>query len=248
MSATQRSCNYHDDVPAIAVCTKCGEDICGRCHGADGHGLAVCACCRRDAGPPTVPWESAQQAATASGFIQTVLVALTDPRHFFRRFRHHAHSWAMPAVFAIICILIGTVVDTLWRKAFSAEYAEPLHDYSEQFGLSVEVVELLQFAAIAPGAVVIYFAHTALVYLALQAFGIDDAQWPKVARITGYAMASYLLLVFPPIGEFPLGQFLMILWLFNLEVGALRSLFGLGFWKSIGVILPPFLVFVLLIG
>ena len=69
-----------------------------------------------------------------------------------------------------------------------------------------------------------------------------------MARITGYAMASYLLLVFPPIGEFPLGQFLMILWLFNLEVGALRSLFGLGFWKSIGVILPPFLVFLLLIG
>jgi hypothetical protein len=78
-------------------------------------------------------------------------------------------------------------------------------------------------------------------------FGIETT-FSLVARIAGYSLAAYVLMVFPPIGEFGLGHFLMVLWLFNLEVSAVRWFFRVGFWKSMGVVLLPFMLFLFAIG
>ncbi len=248
MSPDDRTCTHHAELPAIAVCTSCGQDICSRCHGIDIRGMALCRPCQREMAPPAVPWEADDEETTSlHRFLETAWAALAGPRSFFRRFRR-SPSWLPAASFGILCIGIGMLVNTLWQKAFSADYDETLATYHAEVGVSPEIIELLMIGAIPFGAVFLYFIHTALFYLAARTFQVDGANWHRIATITGYSLAAYLLLVFPPIGEFSLGHFLMIFWLFNLEVSAVRSLFGLGFWRAIGVVLLPMIVFVLVIG
>lgn len=247
MTDHARHCTVHPESAAIAVCCGCGGDICAQCHNIDTRGFALCEQCRRDRSPPTIPWEAGSFRLSATGFIRTALAVLTSPQVFFRRFRFR-QSWTFPAIFGVICVTLGMLINTLWQKAFSADYADTIATYQDQLGVSQPAAELAIFAMLPLGAVVVYFVHTALFYLAAGAFGIDDADWTTIARITGYSLAAYLMLVFPPIGQFNLGHFLMVLWLFNLEVAAVRDWFGLGFWKSIGLVLLPFVVFLFAIG
>lgn len=247
MDAGQRTCAHHDGAPAIAVCTECGGDICGECHGSDLRGLAICRECRGDHFATAPPWELKSPGPTPAGFAQTARDVLLAPRSFFRRVAPRK-TWAPAALFGIICITAGTILNTLWQKAFSDDYAAALRQYQDDLGLSSQALEVFLFASIPVAAIVLYFLHTGLLYLTLRAFGVKAANWAIVARITGYSLAAYLLLVFPPIGEFSLGHFLMILWLFNLEVTAVRWYFGLGFWKSMGVVLLPFMLFLFAVG
>ncbi len=244
MNLSDRTCAHHEGVAAIAVCTQCEGDICGECHGVDLRGLAVCAKCRGDRIPLGPPWELESAGPTPRGFAQTVSQVLMAPRSFFQRVIPRK-EWGPAAVFGVICVAFGSLFNTLWQKAFSPEYAELLERYHDDFGIAPQGIELLLFASIPVGAVFLYFFHTALLYLTLKVFAVKGTNWPMVARITGYSLAAYLLLIFPPIGEFSLGHFLMILWLFNLEVTAVRWYFGLGFWKSMGVVLLPMMMFLM---
>lgn len=247
MSGSQRSCTHHEGAPAVAVCTKCCADICGECHSADLRGLAICQSCQLALSPPSIPWETASSGPTLNGFIQTTVAALSAPRSFFLRYAPQDH-WGLAAIFGIFCVTLGTFISTFWQRLFNAEYGERFLQYHEQFGLSPQFAELLLFASIPLGAVILYFVHTGLLYLALRAIQVESATWSLVARITGYSLAAYLLMVFPPIAEFSLGHFLMVLWLFNLEVSAVRWFFGIGFWRSMGIVLLPFMVFLFAIA
>ena len=159
-----------------------------------------------------------------------------------------ADHWGPAATFGIICIALGTLLNTLWQKAFSTAYAERLESIHDELGIAPELAEMILLGIIPLTAVFLYFLHTALLFLALRTLAVHQATWTVIARITGYSLAAYLMLVFPPIGQFSLGHFLMILWLFNLEVSAVRHFFGIGFWRSIAAVLVPFLVFLLAVG
>ena len=246
MSGSQRSCIHHQGAPAIAVCTRCNGDICGECHGVERRGLAVCQTCQASLAPPPIPWE-ADQTPTIRGFFETVVAALSGPRNFFARFASADH-WGLAAIFGIICVTVGTFVSTLWQRALFDDYGERFQHYYDELGLSPQLVELTIFAAIPFGAVVLYFIHTGLLYLALRAIDIEGVSWSLIARITGYSLGAYLLMIAPPISDFSLGHFLMVVWLFNLEVSAVRWFFGIGFWKSMGIVLLPFMVFLLAIA
>lgn len=248
MSSSSSGCVHHDDRPAIAVCTRCDGDICAVCHDHDLRGFAVCKPCRRQLLPSPIPWEDEDSDRSLLWrFVQTAFDALRGPRQFFSRFRF-GDGWAPAALFGVLCITLGSIVHTLWQKAFSASYAEQLQQVQAEVGLSQAVIELFFFATIPVVAVTLFFLHTALFFGMLRVFRVEQLTWTKTARITGYAMAAHLMFVFPPIGEFSLGHFLMIIWLFNLEVGAIRRHFGLGFWKSIGVVILPLLVFLFTLG
>lgn len=233
-------------MPAIAVCTRCDGDICASCHHADLRGFAICGPCRRDLLPPTVPWEE-EASSVFTRFLTTAYFALRSPRRFFGRFSF-APQWAPAALFGILCITIGSALGVGWQKAFSSDYAVQLQQAQADVGIAAPILEFLIIATIPFAAVFLYFAHTALFFGMLRLMGVDRATWSATARITGYSMAAHLLFVFPPIGEFSLGHFLMLFWLFNLEIGAVRRLFGLGFWKSIGVVLLPLFVFMFTLG
>lgn len=242
-----RPCSHHPDAPAIAVCHDCRADICGACHGTDTRGLAICRPCRRAHSPSPVPWEDPADGPSLRGFGSTLWAALTNPRTFFRHFRT-TDSWGWAAAFGILCIILGTLVNTFWQQLFSARWAETTRAWQTELGIAPDLVPWLIYASIPFGALLLYFIHTGLMYLALRALDVDGADWSVVSRITGYSLAAYALLIVPPVGDFSLGHFLMVLWLFNLEVGAVRALFGLGFWRSIGVVLVPFVVFLFVIG
>ena len=236
-------CIHHDDHPAIARCSECGGDICGQCHGTDLRGLALCAPCRAKRNPYTaIAWEHVP-GPSLRGFFSTVLAVLFSPRSFFLRMNPLAPRWAPAASFGILAIALGTLFQTLWQKAFSPEYAEAIQRYTEELGTSTTMAEFAVFASIPFGSIALYFLHTAMLFFALRIFGIEDASWSLVARIAGYSLAAYLLLIFPPLGTFSLGHFLMVVWLFNLEVSAVRWFFRLGPWRSMGVVLLPLMLF-----
>ena len=142
----------------------------------------------------------------------------------------------------------GLFFNLLWQKAFSPAHGERLEHFHDQLGIAPALAELLLFASIPFTAVFLYFLHTLLLYLGLRAFGIHRVSWTLLARITGYSLAAALLLIVPPIGEFSLGHFLMIVFLFNLEVAAVRQFFGVGFWKSMIAVFVPFMVFLVALG
>ncbi len=247
MSASHPSCIHHDDAPAIAVCSRCDGDLCALCHRSDLRGFALCEPCHRKLRPRPVPWEREDGTPAPLRFFQTVLLALRGPRRFFASFAFGPH-WAPAALFGVLCVAIGSVMNTGWQRAFSHRYTDQLQQAQTDFGVTAPVFEFLIFATIPFAAVLVYFAHTALLYAMLRLARVDRADWSATAKITGYSMAAHFLFIFPPIGEFSLGHFLMLLWIFNLEIGALRGRFGLGFWKSIGVVVLPLFVFMFTLG
>lgn len=247
MSSSLRTCIYHESAPAIAVCSECDGDICGECHGASLQGLAICAECRSEMLPETFPWERIPDGLSLKSYIQTLFILLGAPRTSFLHLSPQG-GWGRAATFGITSIALGSTANTLWQKAFSTRYSEIVARYIEEFGGSASLAELTIFAAIPLGAIFIYFLHTALFYFTLRLFGVSSATWSVTARITGYALGAYILLLLPPIGEFSLGHFLMVIWLFNLEVSAVRIYFRLGFWRSMAVVFLPFMLFVMAIG
>lgn len=241
-------CIHHEKNPAIARCTECGGDICGLCHGSDLRGRAVCSSCRAEKTPfGAIAWEH-DPGPSLTGFVQTLTAVLFAPRSFFLRMSPLSEAWAPAAAFGVLCIAFGTVLQTLWQRTFSTEYTEAIARYTEELGTSTTMAEFAIFASIPFGAVVLYFLHTAMLYFALKIFGVSDGSWSLVARITGYSFAAYAMFIFPPLGSFSLGHFLMVLWLFNLEVSAVRWFFRLGFWQSMGVVLLPLMLFLFVIS
>jgi hypothetical protein len=85
-----------------------------------------------------------------------------------------------------------------------------------------------------------FLVHSGVFHLAVKIAG-GATSFGLSARIVGYASAGYIFLIVPPIGEFALGHFLAIIWLFNIEMGALRMYFQMGIWRSMGVVMATLL-------
>ncbi len=229
------------------MCTRCGEEICAGCHGTDLRGLAVCTRCRGGMPVVEIPFEAEEPGPTFAGFRQTLSQAIFSPQMFFAGMPTQGVGWAPAAVFGTVCVALGLLANGLWEKAVGADYAEDIARNAEALGMTAGATEAALFLMIPLGAVITYFLHTALLYCSLRIFGVSTS-WGVVARISGYALSGYVLMVAPPLGSFSLGHFLMIFWVFNLEVSAMRWLYGLGFWKSMGVVLLPLMLFIMATG
>ncbi|RVU42570.1 hypothetical protein FRC91_08845 [Bradymonadales bacterium TMQ1] len=247
MTAPSRLCAHHPSAPAIARCTACDAEICGGCHGTDLRGFAVCRPCRQERMPALPEWEAGERRFTPSGFVLTAVQAMTSPRTFFPALITNPR-WAPAAGFGLIAVMIGTLAQTLWRKAFSPHYPEMVELYATELEIAPRLAEWAMYASLPMGALTLYMLHTAMLYLTLRIFGVKQARWALVAKLTGYAMATYLLLLVPPLGTFELGHFLMVVWLFNLEVTAARQIFGMGFWRSMLAVLVPFMLLLSMTG
>ncbi|MBA2660949.1 MAG: YIP1 family protein [Bradymonadaceae bacterium] len=245
MTTIDRFCAHHLAAPAIAICTECDQDICAPCHGMDLRGFAMCTPCRAQYAPPEIFWEMAEWRWTFVGFVRTLIDVICAPRSFFTRTGPSA-DWAPAAVFGGICMGVGMFFSTLHQYTFRPEFMTTLQGYADKFDITLETARLYVFASIPLAAFVSMLMHVFLLFSALKIFGAN-ATLPQTIRIVGYAAAAYLFLLIPPIGTFGIGHFLMIIWLFNLEVNAVRWFYNLGFWKSMGVVLIPFM-FILMLG
>lgn len=223
----------------MAICTDCDQDICGLCHGIDLRGFALCRTCRARYGPVGTAWEHPETRWSVAGFSRTLGEVLLNPRTFFTQINPH-HTWQPAAIFGVLCMVIGMLFSTLWQHFFNPQFTEILSRYTEQFDIPLETARLYIFASVPLAALINYTLHVFMLFASLRIFGVKTSL-SLTARIAGYAAAAYVLLIFPPIGTFGLGHFLMVVWLFNLEVSAVRWFFNLGFWRSMGVVLIPFL-------
>ena len=237
---SRRSCTHHEGAPAIAVCTECGGDICAGCHGSDLRGYCVCSGCREKFAPPTTPWEDPTSDYSPRAFARTLVDVVTSPRSFFQKVRF-SNSWVPAVSFGLMCMAVGLLFSTGWQMLFFEQFTEVLNTLVEQTGATPQVARAAMFLAIPIRVVVVFLAHVGLFHLAVKVAG-GHSSFGLSARIIGYASAGYAFMLLPPIAEFPLGHFLAIIWLFNIEIGALRMYFRMNIWRSMFVVMATLLL------
>jgi hypothetical protein len=234
------TCSHHEGAPAIAICTECGGDVCAACHGSDLRGYCICSACREKFAPPTTPWEDANEDYSPSSFARTLTDVVTGPRSFFQKVRFSS-SWVPAVAFGAICMVVGLSFKTTWQLLFFDPYVKALGDLAAQNGLSLEAIKVMAYVSIPFQVALGFLAHTGIFHMAVKIAGAHTT-FGLSARIVGYASAGYIFFVVPPIGEFSLGHFLAIIWLFNIEMGALRMYFQMGIWRSMGVVLATLMM------
>lgn len=235
----------------MALCTECGGDICAACHGSDLRGYCICASCREKYAPPTTPWEDPRVDYSPGAFGRTLRDVLTAPQSFFRTVRFSG-SVAPAVVFGLICLSLGLVFSTTWRMFLVdpqqlQEFIKQLGEVTHQVGLTVHMVKVVSFVVIPLRVALIFGIHTAAVHLGVKLAG-KRSTLGLSARIVGYASAAYIFLLLPPIAGFAVGPFLAIIWLFNLQVGALRTYFNLSVGRTILVTVATLMLVIVFAG
>ncbi len=245
---TETSCAHHPRRESLAQCYHCQASICGGCHNVDLLGRAICAPCLEARVVPTIPWETTDSLSSAfSGALETWWQVLRHPRRFWQSYRASTH-WVFPSLFAVASIALGLFFSSFWQRQLSPDYADHLLRLQDTIGLSIPALEFLLVASLPLTALILFGIHSLSLLFSLRLFQIQRATWTDVAQISGYSCAAFLWLIIPPIADFGLGQFMLILWLFNLEVTALRLRYRLGFWTSILIVFPPLLLLLLFVG
>lgn len=240
MSTTDPGCIHHQGAPAIAICSECSGDICAACHGTDLRGFCICAGCREKFAPPQSAWEDPRTDYSPASFGSTLMDALKSPRTFFTRVRPTGPPG--PAVsFGLICIAVGLLFSNTWKLLFFEPFAQALAELASDLSTSIEVVKVSLFLTLPLHVALAFLLHLGTLFLALKLAGARPTM-RATARIVGYACAGYFLMILPPIGDFMLGHFLAIIWIFNLQMGALTLLYRMGVWKTLAVVMGTLLL------
>ena len=241
----ERHCEYHPGAPAIAICTVCEEDICASCHHSALTGYAVCASCQQSVVDALATrWEQADRVRDLPyAFLHTVVAALSSPRNFFARVRPEG-GWVRPLALGLICMEIGTMVGNAWAYLFVDSFGEVMKQYAEAMQTSVDQAVPMFFLNL-PFVVPLVFAlHLGLLHVSLKLMGART-RWSATARIVGFSSAAFILQIVPPIADFSLGHLLAIIWMFNLEINAVQQHYRMGFLRTLGAVLGPFLIVLL---
>ncbi|AWV88550.1 hypothetical protein [Bradymonas sediminis] len=240
MSNLSHTCIHHQAAPAIAICTECDGDICAACHGTDLRGYCICAGCREKFAPPQTAWEDPQTDFSPATFGSTLWDALKSPRTFFTKVRPTGP--AAPAVsFGLISMTVGMLFSNTWKLLFIDAFGEALAELAKEMAASMEMVRASMFLAVPLQVGLAFLLHLGALHMALRIAGARP-KLSATARIVGYASAGYILMVLPPIGEFMLGHFMAIMWVFNLQMGALTMHYRLGTWKTLAVVMGTLLI------
>ncbi len=236
-SDDDRFCSFHDRAPALAVCAECGEDICGACHGVDERGWALCASCRGELRPDLTAWERQDTELSPRAFASTLYDVIRHPRSFFEDLPADGSPYRAIA-FGLICLVVGLLVGRVWQFLFVDAFAEQLTSLATERAISAEVARISTFVLTPVLGLAAAGGHVAL--LKGSTYVVDaSCSWETATRIAGYALGASTLMVVPPVWNFPVGRFLTIVWVFNLEVSALRTYFDIGPWRSMFAALLP---------
>ncbi len=241
------TCHYHDNQPALAHCTQCEEPICHICHGSDLRGFAVCKNCQREVQKPALAWEDPQHEAWSEALLNAIWGPLRAPNQFWNALRPHT-NWLPALVFGIVCIIWGNALYTVWEFLLNPELEGSLRENlpASSADLPSPVLRAMSVARVFFLAPFIYAVRVFLLRATLKLFG-EDPSWTTPMRIFGYACAGYMWLMIPPIMGVPIGHVLMIVWVFNIEVGGVRHFYpDLGPIKSMFAVLIPMLIAILI--
>lgn len=242
LPAVERPCAHHPAWEAVAICSLCGQDICARCHATSLTGYVVCAHCPvREKLRPKAAIEARDLSNPVVAGIRTAVAILRSPRAFFSHIPL-SREWYRPFIFGYLCLLIGAFFATLWQVLFVGEFGEVISSIAEQWALSESGLRVLLFGALPPATFLLLGMHAVLLYATLQLFGATSARFEHVVRLVGFAAAAHLFLIIPPVLGFPVGHFLAIVWVLNIEVIAVQRYFELNFIRALGVVFVPYLM------
>lgn len=234
---SSRTCAHHDQAPALALCTDCGADICGACHGSDGRGFALCPACRGEEPARFHAWEDPGREYSPRTFGRTLWAALRSPSTFFEDVDTGGSLWP-PLIFGILTMTVGMLIGRTWKLLLVPEFGASLADMASDQGITETQARVALLVGTPLLAAASAAVHTVLLKVAIGVAG-EETDWRTCARIVGYSFAAYALMILPPIAGFPLGHLLVIIWLFNLEAGALEYYFDFGRIKATLVVLAP---------
>ena len=244
---TERSCVHHESNPAIAICSACEGDICASCHRTTIAGFALCAACEREVRAELLPaWEVARTVPEYGAAYATCAAnVMFSTRHFFGKMPPYG-SWVKPAIFGVISQAIGMMAQFAYSWMFIPDFAERIAEQSGSGPLTGGEATALLLLAMPFVAPIVLLIHAGLLWLSLRIFGAS-ARFATIMRISGYASAAHLFQLIPPIGEFPLGYMLAIVWLVNLELLGVRRFFPeLSPFKAMGAVFLPFFALTLM--
>lgn len=120
-------CGRHADVPAIALCARCGDFLCARCAIA-APGASYCAACEARAGE-AFPWERRAELGLARALVRTTLGTLARTRATFAPgFRDRSPWPALAYALALSTPVawIGAAVEHLAPDPAEAASAGPI--------------------------------------------------------------------------------------------------------------------------
>ncbi len=204
-------------------------------------GYAVCLNCPvRDQLMPRAQFESTPLEKPITAAALTAVSIIKSPRSFFAAVAP-TREWFRPFIFGYVCVLIGTSFSTLWQSLFVSQFSATLADVTTQMGISEGAMRALLVASLPPGALFLIIVHALLLFTALRTIGQTNAGFSNVMRIVGFASAAHLFQIIPPVWDVPLGHFLAIIWLFNIELIAVQRYFELTLGRSLAVVFIPYL-------
>lgn len=191
-------CVRHRDLPAIALCTRCGRFLCRQCRNLDEQGLSVCPQCDvRAAGDRTDVFEHSSQGF-AEHLITTSRMALFHPARFIREIGPKGEL--APAVkFGLLAIIFGKLVFLLWILLLQHDtYLEAIQPMADDLGLSVRTYQILQVALLPLDALARIALFGLLFRLGVRlAMGPSEHSYRDFIRLFSYASAGYLWLIIP---------------------------------------------------
>lgn len=236
---TERRCVHHDDHAAIAICSACEQDICSTCHRTTVLGFALCSSCEAEVRREILPaWETASSLVEyASAFPTSAWRVMFAGRRFFA-WLPPTGGWLRATTFGVIARMIGTTAQVGWSWLLIPGYADEI---TANVDVSTADAVTLAFLAIPVVAPLMLFIHCAMLWASLRIFGLR-ASFRLALRIGGYSSAAYLLYLIPPVAEVPIGHLLMVFWLLNIELVAVRRYFPtISHWRVMGVVFLPFI-------
>ena len=215
----------------------CLKTVCHDCFGHDMRGMLICKNCRlevqRHIGPS---WETPGDDQLQS-FFSTLWSAVRSPNTFVHTMPMR-RPWFPAAIFGIVCITGGLLIATMWEFLLNERANDQLIQLIGQKDIPTTALRAMAFARAVVIAPLIMLFHVMTLHAVLNLAGVS-ADRGTVARIFGFACASYVFLLIPPIAGFPIGYMLMIIWLFNVEAHAIQRFYDVSSTKATLIVLVP---------
>lgn len=235
-------CYNHKELPAIAVCSLCGQDICIHCHTVALNGYAVCRGCPvADNLRPKTKWEGATGLLSGlHGLAYTIVEELSSPRRFFS-FRPFGRP--MPALaFGYLVLTVGLFVGVIWSDLFLSRYDEMTLEVAKELSVSPDLVRHINVFSSPIRAALVLAIHTLVLWGGLLVLARSAIRFRDVAYIAGYSMAGFAFLLIPPIFDYPVGHLLAVVWVFHSEFTAVQARYDTGFMRGLGAIILPYFI------
>lgn len=209
MSGLSARCANHPQEPAEAVCTRCGDFVCGQCfERSPTTGELFCTSCLSGhvhAAEPLL-WEQRAQEGWGSAFVGTVKESLLDPTGFFKKVDPEGGT-SHALIYSMICWGIGMVIGMAYQGAvvfgLGPDPNEPFDPFMlwrqaagdlGEMGAPVIAGAVLGIMVLILITLVAYtYLRAGFMHLAAKVIGAANYGFAATYRATNYTSGVYLL-------------------------------------------------------